>query len=189
MAKTQNRPPSKRSRAARRATSPSINTDKSLKEVSLPTSTHAAASAAPRPSVLAARHSAGVTKKSKRGRQLSARGRRRQEKGLEMAEAFVERKNKKLEKSLGKARVVQSRAKKWDDINKDAEQTRSNAFEVLRLATGEAVGGDDDKEGETKMGEWETDDEVDGETGAGAVESAGAAPAVPVVDEDDDLIL
>lgn len=106
-----------------------------------------------------------------------------------MAEAFVERKNKKLEKSLGKAKVVQSRAKKWDDINKDAEQTRSNAFEVLRLATGEAVGGDDDKEGETKMGEWETDDEeVDGETGAGS-EPASAAPAAPVVDEDDDLIL
>ncbi|EGR49651.1 uncharacterized protein TRIREDRAFT_106641 [Trichoderma reesei QM6a] len=185
MAKSQNRPPSKRSRAARRATSPSINTDKSLKEVSLPGSTSKSSTSAVLPSVLAARHSAGVTKKSKRGRQLSARGRRRQEKGLEMAEAFVERTSKKLEKSIGKAKVVQARAKKWDDINKAAEESRSNAFEVLRMATGED---DDDKEGETKMEEWETEDEMDGET-VGAAATEVAAPAAPVLDEDDDVIL
>ncbi|KAL6879309.1 Alb1 domain-containing protein [Trichoderma novae-zelandiae] len=171
--------PAKRSRAARRATSPSINTDKSLKDVSLPATTSASSSASARPSVLAARHSAGVTKKSKRGRQLSARGRRRQEKGLEMAEAFVERTSKKLERSLGRARVVQARAKKWDDINKDAEETRSNAFEVLRLATGDV----EDKEGETKGGEWETDDDMDAEDGA------AADSAAPVVDDDNDVIL
>ncbi|KAH0497717.1 hypothetical protein TgHK011_005003 [Trichoderma gracile] len=187
MAKTQNRAPSKRSRAARRATSPSINTDKSLKEVSLPGSTSKSSASAVLPSVLAARHSAGVSKKSKRGRQLSARGRRRQEKGLEMAEAFVERTSKKLEKSLGKARVVQARAKKWDDINKAAEESRSNAFEVLRLATG-GEEEDDGKGGETKMGEWVTDDEMDGEVGADA-EPAVAEPAAPAVDEDDDVIL
>ncbi|PTB69261.1 hypothetical protein BBK36DRAFT_16675 [Trichoderma citrinoviride] len=183
MAQTKNRPPAKRSRAARRATSPSINTDKSLKDVSLPASnSKSSSSEAFRPSVLAARHNAGVTKKSKRGRQLTARGRRRQEKGLEMAEAFVERTSKKLEKSIGKAKVVQARAKKWDDINKSAEESRSNAFEVLRQAIGED---DDEKEGETKMEEWETDDEIDGENTAGAV----AESAAPVVDEDDDVIL
>lgn len=92
-----------------------------------------------------------------------------------MAEAFVERTSKKLEKSIGKAKVVQARAKKWDDINKAAEESRSNAFEVLRMATGED---DDDKEGETKMEEWETEDEMDGET-VGAAATEVAAPAAP----------
>ncbi|KAL7915434.1 Alb1 domain-containing protein [Trichoderma velutinum] len=180
MAPTQKRAPSKRSRAARRATSPSIDTDKSLKDVSLP-STNADSSSAARPSVLAARHSAGVTKKSRRGRQLSAKGRRRQEKGLEMAEAFIERTSKKLEKSLGKAKVVQSRSKKWDAINKDAQETKANAFAVLSQA-----GGDD----ETKDGEWETDDDMDGDNGAKVKTAAAAAvPAPPVLDDDDDEIM
>ncbi|KAL6691481.1 Alb1 domain-containing protein [Trichoderma pleuroticola] len=176
MAPTQKRAPSKRSRAARRATSPSINTDKSLKDVSLP-STSASSSSA-RPSVLAARHSAGVTKKSRRGRQLSAKGRRRQEKGLEMAEAFVERTSKKLEKSLGKAKVVQARSKKWDDINKDVQGAKANAFAVL------SQGGDVD--GEANGGEWETDDDMDGDDGA-KVKTAALAP--PVLDNDDDEIM
>ncbi|PNP57007.1 hypothetical protein THARTR1_02849 [Trichoderma harzianum] len=177
MAPTQKRAPSKRSRTARRATSPSINTDKSLKDVSLP-STKSTSSSSARPSVLAARHSAGVTKKSRRGRQLSAKGRRRQEKGLEMAEAFVERTSKKLEKSLGKAKVVQARSKKWDDINKDVQVTKANAFAVL------SQGGDED--GEANGGEWETDDDMDGDDGA-KVKTAALAP--PVLDNDDDEIM
>ncbi|KKO98658.1 hypothetical protein THAR02_09243 [Trichoderma harzianum] len=178
MAPTQKRAPSKRSRAARRATSPSINTDKSLKDVSLPSTKSSSEPA--RPSVLAARHSAGVTKKSRRGRQLSAKGRRRQEKGLEMAEAFVERTSKKLEKSLGKAKVVQARSKKWDDINKDVQETKANAFAVL--------GQDDEANG----GEWETDDDMDGDDGAKGKTAAVAAapePVPPVLGDDDDEIM
>ncbi|KAL7941817.1 Alb1 domain-containing protein [Trichoderma barbatum] len=177
MAQTQKRAPSKRSRAARRATSPSINTDKSLKDVSLPS----ASSSSARPSVLAARHSAGVTKKSKRGRQLSARGRRRQEKGLEMAEAFIERTSMKLEKSIGKSKVVQARSKKWDDINKSAQESKANAFEVLKQ------GGDGDDDG--KGAEWETDDDMDGDDAAKADTAAAASTATPVLDDDNDEIM
>ncbi|KAH6611610.1 c6 zinc finger domain-containing [Trichoderma cornu-damae] len=188
MAQTQKRAPSKRSRAARRATSPSINTDKSLKSVSLPVSAATASSSSfssssARPSVLAARHSAGVAKKSKRGRQLSAKGRRRQERGLEMAEAFIERTGKKLEKSIGKARVVQARSKKWEHINKAVQESKSNAFEVLRQGNGEG--------GEFKAGEWETDEEMDGDDAAAEGNSASAQPtaAAPALDVDDDEIL
>ncbi|PON24594.1 hypothetical protein TGAM01_v206524 [Trichoderma gamsii] len=181
MAKTQKTAPSRRSRAARRATSPSINTDKSLKNASLPDSS---SSAAPRPSVLAARHNAGVTKKVRRGRAVSAKGRRRQEKGLEMAEAIVERTSKKLEKSFSRARVVQSRAKKWDDINKDAQKSKENAFAVLMQE-----GDEEDKEER----EWETDEEMDGENAVKAADAAAAAVqptvAAPMLDDDDDEIL
>ncbi|RFU80348.1 c6 zinc finger domain-containing [Trichoderma arundinaceum] len=183
MARTQKIAPSKRSRAARRATSPSIDTDKSLKSVSLPaSSTTESSSAAARPSVLAARHSAGVTKKSKRGRQLSAKGRRRQEKGLEMAEAFIERTSKKLEKSIGKARVVQARSKKWDAINKAVQESKNNAFAVLSQGDGEG--------GEAQAGEWETDEEMDGDNAAeGNSAAAQSAVAAPALDDDDDEIL
>ncbi|EHK42187.1 hypothetical protein TRIATDRAFT_126865 [Trichoderma atroviride IMI 206040] len=181
MAKTQKIAPSKRSRAARRATSPSINIDKSLKNATLPASSSSTSAAVPRPSVLAARHNAGVTKKVRRGRAVSAKGRRRQEKGLEMAEAVVERMSKKLEKSFSKARVVQTRAKKWDDINKDVLKSKENAFAVLMQD-----GDEEDKEER----EWETDEEMDGEN---AVKSAAAAvqptAAAPMLDDDDDEIL
>ncbi|KAK1244214.1 hypothetical protein MKX08_002352 [Trichoderma sp. CBMAI-0020] len=182
MAKTQKTAPSRRSRAARRATSPSINTDKSLKNATLPASSSSTSTAVPRPSVLAARHNAGVTKKVRRGRAVSAKGRRRQEKGLEMAEAVVERTSKKLEKSFGKARVVQSRAKKWDDINKDALKSKENAFAALM------------QDGDEEEREWETDEEMDGETAVKAAAAAAAAPvqptvAAPMLDDDDDEIL
>ncbi|POR35135.1 Ribosome biogenesis protein Alb1, partial [Tolypocladium paradoxum] len=74
-----NKAPSKHSRAARRATSPGINTDKSLKDVALPSKASRAAAAADRPSVLAVHRSAGVQKKAKPTRKgrLSARARRR----------------------------------------------------------------------------------------------------------------
>ncbi|KAM0522969.1 hypothetical protein ACHAPE_001458 [Trichoderma viride] len=177
MAKTQKIAPSRRSRAARRATSPSINTDKSLKNATLPDSS--SSTAAPRPSVLAARHNAGVTKKVRRGRAVSAKGRRRQEKGLEMAEAIVERTSKKLEKSFSKARVVHTRAKKWDDVNKDALKSKENAFAALM------------QDGDEEDKEWETDEEMDGEN---AVKGAAAAPvqptvAAPMLDDDNDEIL
>ncbi|KAM0471919.1 hypothetical protein ACHAPX_009055 [Trichoderma viride] len=179
MAKTQKIAPSRRSRAARRATSPSINTDKSLKNASLPDSS--SSTAAPRPSVLAARHNAGVTKKVRRGRAVSAKGRRRQERGLEMAEAIIERTSKKLEKSFSKARIVQTRAKKWDDINKDALKTKENAFAALM------------QDGDEEDKEWETDEEMDGGDAVKAA-AAAAAPvqptvAAPMLDDDDDEIL
>lgn len=110
--------PSKHSRAARRATSPSIDTDKSLKNVKPP-----AESINQRPAVLAAQHGAGVDKKKARsGRKavLSSRARRRHEKGMDRAEAVMDRTLSKIEKSKGQARTVQGRRKAWEDINTSA---------------------------------------------------------------------
>jgi len=116
------------SRAAKRASSPSIDTDKSLKNVKPPTEVKNH-----RPSILAVHQGAGVSKKSKNGRKsvLSAKAKRRQEKGLDKAEAVMDKKEKKVEKSKGRARTVQERAKAWDDLNKKtlAKKAREEALE------------------------------------------------------------
>jgi hypothetical protein len=103
------------SRAAKRASSPSIDTDKSLKNVKPPTESNKN-----RPSVLAVHQGAGVLKKSKNSRKsvLSAKAKRRQEKGMDRAEAVMDKKEKKVEKSKGRARTVQERAKAWEELNK-----------------------------------------------------------------------
>ncbi|KAF4626203.1 hypothetical protein G7Y89_g11958 [Cudoniella acicularis] len=103
------------SRAAKRASSPSINTDKSLKEAKPPVDSKSI-----RPSVLAVHQGAGVSKKSKNGRKsvLSAKARKRQEKGLDRAETVMDKKEKKVEKSKGRARTVQERSKAWEELNK-----------------------------------------------------------------------
>ena len=115
------------SRAAKRATSPSINTDKSLKNVKLP-----AESSNYRPSVLAVHKGAGVVKASKNGRKtvLSSKAKRRQEKAMDRAEAVMDRTEKKAEKSKGRSRNVQERSKTWDELNRKmlAKKAREDAI-------------------------------------------------------------
>ncbi|OAQ80642.1 alb1 domain-containing protein [Purpureocillium lilacinum] len=193
------KPPSKHSRAARRATSPSINTDKSLKAVSLPTSssttTHESTGADShntsstnknRPSVLAVHRAAGVSKKTSkpaRKSRMTAKMRRRHERGLEMAEAVTERTGLKIEKSIGRARAVQARSKGWDDINAragdEAGRARAaagrNAFAALG---GDDDDGDDDEEGEGGDKGWETDEDMGGDVPIPAgMQSSIFAPA------------
>ncbi|OBT87924.1 hypothetical protein VE02_02662 [Pseudogymnoascus sp. 03VT05] len=102
-----------RSRAAKRASSPSIDTDKSLKEAKPPSETKT-------PAVLGIHHGAGITKKSKHGRKavLSARAKRRQEISMDRAEAAMDKKSTKIEKSKDRARTIQSRSKTWDEQNR-----------------------------------------------------------------------
>ncbi|KAF4451465.1 microfibril-associated protein [Fusarium austroafricanum] len=162
--------PSIHSRAARRATDIDIDTDKSLKEVKPPPR-----DAPHRPSVLAAQHSAGITKKAKRGRKdkMSAKARRRHEKGLEMAAAVVERTKSKVEKSKGRGRNIQQRSKNWDEINKAAE---------------EAEGGDESDE-EVKERGFDMDEDMDGaneETLTAPVAKVNTAPAAVPLPTDDD---
>ncbi|KAJ4313536.1 hypothetical protein N0V84_009354 [Fusarium piperis] len=166
------RAPSIHSRAARRATSPSIDADKSLKDVKPPPR-----SAPHRPSVLAAQHSAGVSKKSKRKGAMSAKARRRHEKGLEMAEAVIERTKSKVERSKGRGRSIQLRSKAWDEIN--------------RVAAAEgAVEGDDEVEKRTEAVELDQDMEVaDDETLTPPVIPDAVPAAVPLPVDDDDEIL
>lgn len=169
--------PSKHSRAARRATSPGIDTDKSLKEIQPPRQTKFE-----RPSVLAVHHSAGVQKKSgKRKGQLSAKAKRRQQRGMEMAEAIMERTSKKVQKSSKSQRTVQERRKAWEDIN--------------RLAAEENDGNDDnddevevnDAASKAAGNEWEeTDEEVD--DAAPATEEVANAPAAQLDDDLDEIL-
>ncbi|WXC53924.1 hypothetical protein QX201_013568 [Fusarium graminearum] len=127
------------SRAARRATDIDIDTDKSLKEVQPPPR-----DAPHRPSVLAAQHSAGISKKAKRGRKdkMSAKARQRHEKGLEMAAAVAERTQNKIEKSKGRSRNIQTRAKNWEEINRAAEE----ADKARDIADEEAKKDEDDED-------------------------------------------
>jgi hypothetical protein len=106
--------PSLHSRAARRATSPGIDTDKSLKKLKPPTE-----SIDSRPSVLA-HHGGGIKKKAKHGRKavLSTKARRRRDKAMDMAEAVLDRTATKIERSKGQSKVIKSRKQTWDDINK-----------------------------------------------------------------------
>lgn len=163
---------SKHSRAARRATSPSINVDKSVKELK--------PSRDPilRPSVLAARESSGVSKKKSQGRKMSARARRRHERGMQMAEAVLERTSVKVERSKGRGRAVQDRAKAWDLINKKAAEEEQRQNE------------EGDEEGKREEG-WETDEEMDAPETKGAAANNGpdddqlaGADYIPI-DEDD----
>ncbi|XWW98095.1 hypothetical protein V2A60_006091 [Cordyceps javanica] len=169
MAKAKSQP-SKRSRAARRATSPSIDTDRSLKTAQPPPR----GKPTERPSVLAVHHSAGVQKKtSQRKARVSAKARRRREKGMEMAEAVMERTSSKVQRSLHRQRAVDSRRKAWDAINKDVngaddddEQEEETEDEEMGVAAAAAAaqnkaakGRKGNKAGESKDEEgWETDD-------------------------------
>ncbi|KAG5985940.1 hypothetical protein E4U43_005788 [Claviceps pusilla] len=170
MAKTK-APPSKHSRAARRATSPSINTDKSLKELAPP------ARSTPRPSVLDVHRSAGVSKKTRpvRKSRLSSKMRRRHERGLEMAAAVTERTGKKLEKSIGRARVVVERSRAWEEVNRKVG--KAGGFGAL-MDEGDEQGWNTDEE------EEEVVKEVVGEK-----EGPTAGKSEVVVDEDEDVIL
>ncbi|KFA64252.1 hypothetical protein S40285_06749 [Stachybotrys chlorohalonatus IBT 40285] len=170
---------SKHSRAARRATSPGIDLDKSLKDIKPPSRS------ASRPSVLAVQ-TAGIHKKSKRGRksQMSAKARRRHEKGIEMAEAVVERTGKKVERSLGRERTGKERRKAWDAVNKAAEAEEAAADDA---GSGEEI--DDGEKG------WVTDEDMDaapvvaGDLPAADAPSKSTQDAIPAADADGDEIL
>lgn len=167
--------PSLHSRAARRATSPSINTDKSLKDVKPPTE-----SINNRPSVLGIHQSAGVTKKTKRGRKsvLSTKARRRHERGLERAEHVVDRTAVKIQKSKRSAAEIASRKKAWDEVNGSigdvAAAVGGKASLNMFAGLGDDDGGDDEDVEEVDN----FDDEM-GDVDQGASAAAAAAAAAP----------
>ena len=155
--------PSKHSRAARRATSPSINTDKSLKNARPPP-----VSVSHRPSILGLHAAAGVSKK-KSGRKAiqSAKAKRRMDKSQDRAEQVMERTEKKVARSRGKAKTIKERSRGWDDINTTVDVIKKNPKV-------------DDK-GE----EWEDEEMEVEEEGQEASTSAAALP--PAETEEGDL--
>ena len=149
--------PSVHSRAAKRASSPSIDTDKSLKDVKPPTESKDS-----RPSILAVHQSAGVSKKAKSGRKsaLSAKAKKRQEKGMDRAEAVMDKKEVKIEKSKGKARTVQNRAKGWEELNKKILLKKAEEEALKKLHD------DEMEEDDVEVEDAPTMELMDGETNA-----------------------
>jgi len=85
----------------------------------------------------------------------------------------MDKKEKKVEKSKGRARTVQERSKGWDDLNKKMLAKKAEE-EAARL----------EKEG------WEDEDMSEGGEEGGEKEMADAVPeAVPLPDEGEDEIL
>ncbi|KAK2873737.1 hypothetical protein FQN49_002116 [Arthroderma sp. PD_2] len=99
------------SRAARREVSPSLNVDKSL--TSLPRAERTGTSV---PSVLGAQHNSGISKKGKKPKSRAQR--LRQEKGLERAEVVIDKREKKITRSVRKGTGVKARKATWDELNK-----------------------------------------------------------------------
>ncbi|KAI2623370.1 Alb1-domain-containing protein [Hypoxylon sp. NC1633] len=165
-----------RSRAARRATSPGIDTDKSLKMVQPP-----ADSVHLRPSVLAIHQGAGVSKKARKGRNMSSRARKRFEKGQDHASAVMERTEQKIAKSKGQAQIAQTRRKAWDEINKQmpAEQ---------KISKGETNGREDQElsELDDQMDDAQAEKAPKGPEGA---TSTNKTPTNEAMEVQDDVIL
>lgn len=140
-----------------------------------------------RPSVLAVHHSAGVQKKvGTRKARVSAKARRRREKGMEMAEAVMERHSSKVQRSFVKQRAVDKRRQAWDAINRDVDEDEDEDEDEEMKEDGGKDGKKDKKDNKNKKQKsaedegWETDENI---------EVAEVADAAPAVDDDLDEIL
>ncbi|KAK1760754.1 Alb1-domain-containing protein [Echria macrotheca] len=170
---------SQHSRAARRATSPSIDTDKSLKNVKPPQELDDR-----RPSVLAVHQASGVSKKSKRKTAMSSKARKRHERSMDKAEAVMDRTATKVQRSKGSLKVIQARKRTWDEINKDTAEV---------VAKKKRKGPDTTAEDEAVAKFYDDDDEEMVEASS-PVRPSDAQPvpeatAPPALDEDEDEIL
>lgn len=102
-------------------------------------------------------HSAGVQKKiGQRKSHMSAKARKRRERGMEMAEAVMERTSIKVKQSLTRARAIDQRRKGWDAINKEVDQGVEDEV-------------DSDKEEEEEM---DAEDDGPAKTAKGAASAA-----------------
>lgn len=105
---------------------------------------------------------------------MSAKARRRHEKGLQMAEAIAERTGRKVEKSKGRGRSVQDRSRGWDEINKVAEQREEEDDDEQQPA------GDDKDD--------ETDEDMGAEDGVAAPAEKPADEGYIAVDDDEEIL-
>ncbi|KAF2452599.1 Alb1-domain-containing protein [Lineolata rhizophorae] len=124
-AKMKSKPPTKHSRAARRAASPSIDTDKSLKAIAPPKSK--TTYVAPTPV-----RTGRVSKQKPKRRQQ----RERRQRGVERADVFADKLEKKVEDSVGRGKRAKARRAEWEELNKvlsgtDQGSKHVNAFALL----------------------------------------------------------
>ncbi|MCJ1480127.1 hypothetical protein MMC06_000281 [Schaereria dolodes] len=104
------------SRAAKRASSPSIDLDKSLTSIKTPNE-----------SVLSVHHGAGITKKKGKVRPLSRQKRRRLERGVVRAEAVLDKTERKVERIKVKEKAVKERSSAWDELNSNFQEKKPKA--------------------------------------------------------------
>ncbi|EXJ63342.1 uncharacterized protein A1O5_11663 [Cladophialophora psammophila CBS 110553] len=97
-----------RSRASKRATSPSIDVDKSLKDAPR------ASDATP---ILSARPNSGITKAKRKQKPLSRGQRRRHERGLARAEMVQDQFARKIEDASHRLRKRRERKGIWEEVN------------------------------------------------------------------------
>lgn len=114
---------------------------------------------------------------------MSAKARRRQEKGLDRAEAVMDRTEKKVEKSKGKARTVQERAKAWEELNKNILAKKERAAQLAKEDLIDEEDGMDGMEEDVDVG--------DAPSIKPAATAEAAAQSTPLTGpaEDDDEIL
>ncbi|KAF2706075.1 hypothetical protein K504DRAFT_505794 [Pleomassaria siparia CBS 279.74] len=163
------------SRAARRAVSPSINLDKSVKSTtrdSSPPKTKTSTSIA-----LGARPT-GITKSKSKSKPLKRQQRVRRERGLERAVDVMDKREVKVQKSVVKEKKVVERKKGWEEVNVEkgrllglAAGKKGNAFEALEGQKGDVEGR-----------EWVSDEEMP-EIDGGEVQVYGDVEMVPVASE------
>ncbi|KAF2398622.1 hypothetical protein EJ06DRAFT_583300 [Trichodelitschia bisporula] len=127
-------PPSVHSRAARRAESPSLNTDKSLKTVTPPSS---------KPRAPVFNNDSGI--KKKKAKALKRQQKVRQQKLMERADIVNEQLVAKVQKSIGRFKTVKGRSKDWEDLNKklapkpDATPVEVAHYEALDALVEKAI--------------------------------------------------
>ncbi|KAI8932043.1 hypothetical protein NX059_010936 [Plenodomus lindquistii] len=121
-AKVKKRQVTVHSRAARRAASPSLNLDKSVKAPAHTTRDSASPSrpSNANPHALAAKD-AGIIKKQKKGK-LTRAQRLRQQQALDRAAENMDKLEAKRNKSFVKAKTITERAKGWEDVNGDGSK-------------------------------------------------------------------
>ncbi|MCJ1337938.1 hypothetical protein MMC09_003222 [Bachmanniomyces sp. S44760] len=106
------------SRLAKRALSPSNDLDRSI------TSTRAPAEdESKRSMVLSTHHGARITKRKAKGKQLTRQQRRRHEKGMERAEAVMDKTETKVDRIVSKGKANKERRAAWDEFNSKIEET------------------------------------------------------------------
>lgn len=144
--------------------------------------------------MLGLHQNAGVSKKTKRGRKsvLSTRARARQSKGLERAEAFVDRTAIKVQKSKHTANLGETRKKSWAEINAAAGKIGKKGTNMFAGLAEEDGGADDDWEevvGELDEEMEEAEPAVPAKKAVGASKkSAPELTAAPPLDDDVDIL-
>ncbi|OCL03907.1 hypothetical protein AOQ84DRAFT_442390 [Glonium stellatum] len=181
------------SRAARRAASPSLNLDKSLKTLPRPSSP-TTSKPTPKPHVLAAQPT-GIAKRNPKSKPLKRQQRLRQIKGMERAADVMEKLEVKMQKSVGREKRVRERRKAWDELNGEKTGTKiNNAFSALENGGGGEWVSDEEMEAvEEASGEVEaipdaTQTNAVGEVKEVAVPESAPLPAATATEEEDEIL-